>query len=103
MIEAMIDAHKEDPELYELLHSEVPHKAEGTRDFAVRLHSAFRLAIAARAHELRPDRDLDTVVFIVTQMVDALSHGAALSRPRGISLTTAKEATVRAVLSYVHS
>jgi len=38
MIDAMIDAHTPDPELYELLSSEVPHRAEGTRDFAVRLH-----------------------------------------------------------------
>ena len=45
MVEAMIEAHEGDPELYELLYTEVPHKAEGTRDFAVRLHGAFRLAI----------------------------------------------------------
>src|SRR6202044_3119398 len=49
MVEAMIDAHTPDPELYELLSTEVPHRVEGTRDFAVRLHSAFRLAIASRA------------------------------------------------------
>ena len=29
MIDAMIDAHTPDPELYELLSSEVPHRAEG--------------------------------------------------------------------------
>jgi AcrR family transcriptional regulator len=58
MVEAMIDAHTPDPELYELLSTEVPHRAEGTRDFAVRLHGAFRLAIASRAEELRPRRDL---------------------------------------------
>src|SRR5271168_2785812 len=45
MIEAMVDAHASDPELFELLLTEVPHRAEGTRDFAVRLHGAFRLAI----------------------------------------------------------
>ncbi len=61
MIEAMIDAHVPDPELYELLSTEVPHRAEGTRDFAVRLHGAFRLAIASRADELKTRRDLDTV------------------------------------------
>src|ERR1700744_1644087 len=32
MIEAMVEAHKGDPELYELLHNEVPHRVEGTRD-----------------------------------------------------------------------
>src|SRR5580704_11284669 len=101
MIEAMIDAHTPDPELYELLSSEVPHRAEGTRDFAVRLHGAFRLAIAARANELKTRRNLDTVVFVVTHMVDALSHGAVLRRPSRLSLAGAKEEAVRAVLAYL--
>lgn len=103
MVEAMVEAHLEDPELYVLLYSEVPHKAEGTRDFAVRLHSAFRLAIAARANELGTHRSLDTVVFVVTNMVEALSHGAVLRRPAGVSLAAAKEEAVRAVLAYLHA
>jgi AcrR family transcriptional regulator len=53
MVEAMVEAHATDPKLYELLLTEVPHRAEGTRDFAVRLHGAFRLAIASRVHELK--------------------------------------------------
>jgi len=42
MVEAMVDAHTTDPELYELLLTEVPRRAGGTRDFAVRLHGAFQ-------------------------------------------------------------
>jgi AcrR family transcriptional regulator len=103
MIEAMVEAHQNDPELYELLYNEVPHRVEGTQDFAARLHGAFRLALAARANELKSRRDLDTLVFVVTHMVESLSHAAALARPKGISLTTAKEEAVRAVLSYLHS
>ena len=103
MIEAMIDAHTPDPLLYELLSSEVPHRAEGTRDFAVRLHGAFRLAIASRADELKTRRDLDTVVFVVTHMVEALSHGAVLRRLPRLSLAAAKEEAVRAVLAYLHA
>ncbi len=103
MMEAMIEAHAADPELYELLLTEVPHRAEGTRDFAVRLHGAFRLAISARAHELRRRRNLDKVVFVVTHMVESLSHGAVLRRPRGLSLGAAKEEAMRAVLAYLRS
>jgi len=103
LVEAMIEAHTEDPELYELLLTEVPHRADGTRDFATRLHSAFRLAIAARAHELKKRRDLDKVVFIVTHMVESLSHGAVLRRPSNFSLADAKEEVVRAVLAYLRS
>lgn len=101
IVEAMIDAHAPDPALYELMLTEVPHRVEGTRDFAVRLHGAFRLAISAHAHELRKSLDLDKVVFVVTHMVESLSHGAVLRRPPGLSLADAREEIVSAVLAYL--
>jgi AcrR family transcriptional regulator len=103
LIEAMVDAHTADPELYDALFTEVPHRSEGTRDFSVRLHGAFRLAIASRSRELNPSRDLDKLAFVVTHMVDSLSHGAVLWRPAGLSLPAAKEEAVRAVLAYLRS
>jgi AcrR family transcriptional regulator len=103
MIEALVDAHTIDPELFELMSAEVPHRAGGTKDFASRLHSAFRLAIQARAHELKQGRDLDRVVFVVANMVDALAHAAALRRPAGVSLADAKAEITRAVLAYLHA
>jgi len=103
MVEGMIEAHATDPELHELLLTEVPHRADGTRDFAVRLHGAFRLAISSRGHELKRRRDLDKIVFIVTHMVEALSHGAVLRRPAGLSIEDAKEEVVRAVLAYLRA
>ena len=103
MVEAMIEAHEGDPKLCQLLYSEVPHKADGTRAFSVRLHGAFRLAIAAKSNELGTPRDLDTVAFVVTHMVEALSHGAVLRRPAGMSLADAREEAVRAVLAYLHA
>jgi AcrR family transcriptional regulator len=103
MIEAMVDAHTVDPELFELMATEVPHRADGTRDFATRLHGAFRLAIQSRAKELKKERDLDKVVFVVTNMVDALAHAAALRRPSGLSLAEAKAEITRAVLAYLRA
>src|SRR5580658_4614608 len=35
MIDGMIGAHRVDPELFELLQTEVPHRADGSADFAV--------------------------------------------------------------------
>lgn len=102
LVDAMVDAHKQDPELYDLLSSQVPHRAGGTRDFAVRLHGAFRLAIAAR-QELKKGHDPDSAAFVVTNMVEALSHAAALRRPHGLSLNDAKEEAVRAVLAYLNA
>jgi AcrR family transcriptional regulator len=103
MVEAMVEAHATDPELYELLMTEVPHRADGTRDFAVRLHGAFLLAISSRAHELKKGRDLNNVVFVVTHMVEALCHGAVLRRPARMSLKDAKEEIVRAILAYLRA
>ncbi len=103
MVEAMIEAHETDPEFYGLMMAEVPHRAEGTRDFAVRLHGAFRLAISSRVHELKRRRSLDKIVFVVTHMVESLSHGAVLRRPPGLSLASAKEEAVRAVLAYLRA
>src|ERR1700677_3123542 len=37
MIEAMVDAHIPDPELFQLMSTEVPHRADGTKDFVTRL------------------------------------------------------------------
>ena len=103
MIEGMIDAHSADPELYELLATEVPHRADGTRAFAQRLHGAFRLALSSRAHELKKGRDLDNRAFVVANMVDSLSHAALFQRPPRLSLSAAKAEAVRAVLAYLHS
>jgi AcrR family transcriptional regulator len=103
LVEGMVEAHETDPELYGLLFAEVPHRADGTQEFAVRLHGLFRMAIAARAHEaeMKRRRDLDKVVFVMTHMIDALSHGAVLRRPPGLSLAEAKEEAVKAVLAYL--
>jgi len=40
---------------------------------------------------------------MVTQMVDALSHGAVLRRPPGVTLEAARKETVRAVLAYLRA
>jgi AcrR family transcriptional regulator len=103
MIEAMIDAHTKDPELHQLLLAEVPHRADGTRDFAVRMHGAFLLAISSRADELAKNRDPDKLAFVVTHMVESLSHGAVFRRPPHLSLTQATSEIMRAVLTFLHA
>jgi AcrR family transcriptional regulator len=108
IVDAMIDAHVNDPELYELLATEVPHRADGMQPFSVRLHDAFKLAIASRTHELGPaalkkSRNLDKLVFVFTHMVESLSHGALFRRPPNLSLSEAKSEAVRAILAYLHA
>jgi AcrR family transcriptional regulator len=103
MVEGMIDAHVRDPKLYEMLFQEVPHKADGTQDFAVRLHGAFLLAISARARELKKGRDPEKLAFVVAHMIDSLSHGVLFRRPPGVSVEAAKAESIRAVLAYLRS
>ena len=101
LIDAIIDAHTADPALCELLSTQIPHRPGGSQDFALRLHGAFRLALAGHAGELSPHRDLDLTVFVVTHMVDSLCHGAVLRRPPAITLAAAKQEAIRAILGYL--
>lgn len=98
IVDALVDAHAVDPELHELLASEVPHGARGAHAFEARLAAAFRIALAARREELPPATDLERLLFVVPVVVDALAHAAALSRPRTLSQAAAKEEAVQATL-----
>lgn len=106
IVDAMIHAHVADPELYALLATEVPHRADGSQPFAVRLHDTFKLAIASRMQELGPEalkkgRNLDRLVFVLTHMVESLCHGALFRRPATVSLAEAKSEATRAILAYL--
>lgn len=103
MVDGMVEAHAPDPELFQLLQTQVPHRANGTRDFALRLEGAFRLALASHMDELGKTAKLDTMVFVVGNLVDALTHGILLRRPRGLSLAKAQEEVTRAILAYIHA
>jgi AcrR family transcriptional regulator len=103
MMEALVDAHAKDPELYQALMRQVPHRTDSSREFAVRLHGVFRLAIASRRDSRRRRQDPDKQAFVVAHMVDALSHGVILRRPQGLSLEVAKEEAIRAVLTYLRA
>jgi AcrR family transcriptional regulator len=101
LVEAITDAHVPDPELYELLSTEVPHRAHGNRGLARRLNGALRLALASRLPKIRNSTALEKVLFIVSNMIDGLAHAAVLSRPAGLSLASAKEESVRAIMAYL--
>jgi AcrR family transcriptional regulator len=103
LVDAMVEAHATEPEFFQRLQKEVPHRAGGTRDFSVRLHGVFRLAIAARARELKRGIDLDTAAFVVIHMVESLCHGAVLRRPARLSLASAKKEIAKAVLAYLRA
>jgi AcrR family transcriptional regulator len=101
LIDGMVEAHTVDPELSELLSSEVPHRADGTIEFSIRFHEAFRAALAPHARSLGRNIGLDTRAFVMTNMVESLGHAIVLRRPRGLSLATAKAESCKAILAYL--
>lgn len=101
LVDGMIDTHNMDPELSNLLQSEVPHRAEGTRDFSLRLHGCFRDALASHAKYIGGNLSADLRAFFLATMVDALGHATVLRRPNGISLHRAKTEMQRALLAYL--
>jgi AcrR family transcriptional regulator len=103
MIDGMIAAHEVNPELFELLQTEVPHHADGSADFAVRLQEDFRAALAPHDKTSGIKTRPSTRSFFVATMVDALSHAIVLRRPRGLSLRQARHECCRAILAYLHS
>jgi AcrR family transcriptional regulator len=103
LVLALIEAHAADAELHELLATQVPHGADGARDFETRLRGAFRLAISSRGPARRAPKDLERMLFVLPHMVEALAHGVALRRPPRLSLGAAKKEAVRAVLAYLRS
>ena len=103
LVEAMIEVHAVDPVLHELLSTGAPHGAEVAHDFEKRLHGTLRLAIASRSKESAIPGDIERKLFVLTQMIEALSHGVVLRRPLRMSLAAAKEEAVRAVLLYLHA
>jgi AcrR family transcriptional regulator len=103
LLDGMIEAHTVDPELSELLHSEVPHGADGTVEFSIRFQEAFRNALAPHVRRFARRIDLDTRAFVMANMVDALGHAVVLRRPRGLSLAGAKSESCQAILAYLAS
>ena len=103
LLEGMIETHAADPKLDALLQSEVPHRADGSVEFAVRLNEVFLDALAPHAKALGGRTDLRTRVFVMAHMIDSLGHAIVLHRPRGLSLEAAKREACKAILAYLSS
>jgi AcrR family transcriptional regulator len=103
LLEAIVDAHAPDPELFQLLHTDVPHRADGARQLEGRLRGVLRLALSGRLGELKRPSELEKTLFVVAHMLDSLSHAVVLGRPPQLSLGAAKEEAVRAILAYLRA
>lgn len=103
LIDGMIEAHAINPELSELLQSQVPHRVDRTVEFSIRFQEPFRAALAPHAGCFGRKIDLETRAFVTTNMVDALGHAIVLRRPHGLSLRKARAEACKAILAYLVS
>ena len=101
LVEGMVAAHAMDPELHELLLTELPHRTDPVRQERVR--AAYRFALEPRARPGEKPRDVERVLYVVTLMVEALVHGAVFGRPARLSVAAVTEEAVRAVLAYLEA
>ena len=100
LIAALVDTHAPDPELFALLDVEVPHRTTSAQSLQTRLRNALRLALGARGDGRR---EVERTLFVVAHMIDGLTHGAVLDRPKSLSLAAAKDEIVKAVTAYLRS
>jgi AcrR family transcriptional regulator len=99
LMQALIEAHEADPELYVLLEAELPQGGAPARTLHHRLRRALRRALAA--HTANVGYELEATAFVVTHMLDSLAHGAVLNRPSRVSLRGARQASLQAILRYL--
>jgi len=99
LLDGMIEVHGADPELAMLLDSEVPHRANKSGEFSIRLHDFFRKVLAPHARSLGGVVELDMRAFLFANMLESLGHAVVLRRPRALSLRSARAIASRAILS----
>jgi len=103
LLEAMVEAHARDHELYTLLLLELPQDAAGDDGLDQRLGQALRLALAAHGAEMDEARDVERLVFVLRALLESLAHAVALRRPPGVSRQAALDEAARVLRSYVGS
>ncbi len=102
-MDGMIEVHTSDVELAALLDSEVPHRADGTREFSLRLHEPLRRALAPHAKSLGGATKLDLRAFLLGNMLEVFGHAVVLRRPRLLSLRNARIEACKAILACLRS
>jgi AcrR family transcriptional regulator len=95
----MIEVHSRDAELAALLDSEVPNRADGAREFSLRLHQPLRNALAPHAEILGGVVKLDLRAFLLGNMLEAFGHAVVLRRPRMLSQRYASIEASKAILA----
>ncbi len=101
LVEAIVAEHARDAELYDLLFAQSTEHTMTDVAHEERVRSAFRHALGdVRAKD---SHHLDCTLFVLMNMVESLTHGAVLRRPPHLSLASATDAAVNAVVAYLRA
>jgi AcrR family transcriptional regulator len=103
LLDGMVEAHTADPELSELLQSEVPHHSDDSVEFSIRFHEEFCAALAPHLSALGKRSDIGIRAFVMANLLEALGHAIMFRRPRGLSLARANLESRKAILAYLTS
>lgn len=101
-VELMIDAHRVDPKLHRVFVEQMPRvgdlkRIESVQDRGIALAHAY---LTLHADEIRP-KDLDLAAFIVVMTIEAVTHGAVLTKPELIGRPALVDEATALVVRYL--
>ena len=103
-VELMIDAHRIDPELHRVFVEQIPRfgdlaRIESVQERGVALARAY---LGAHAAELRI-ADPDLAAFLLVTTVEAVTHGAVISKPELLRSTALVDETTDLLVRYLRA
>ena len=103
LIEGLLAAHRVDPDLHRVFVEELPRIAtfERIHQLEQETLALVRAYIEVRLPDLKKERNLDTVAFVIVHAVEAVTHGVVLFRPDLLEDRTFVDEIVRLVVRYV--
>ncbi len=102
VVQAMVDAHKVDPRLHRVLMEQVPRVGALKRlgEIDDRALALIRNYLELRAAEIRPT-NLRLAAFMLTSIVEAVTHGAVLLHPEYLAEGELVDETTDVIVRYL--
>jgi AcrR family transcriptional regulator len=102
VVQAMIDAHRVNPKLHRVLMEQVPRVGSLKRlsELDDRVLAMIRVYLELRKAEIRPT-NLKLVAFMLTSIVEAVTHGAVLMHPEYLVDAELVDETTEVIMRYL--
>jgi AcrR family transcriptional regulator len=102
VIRVMIEAHRIDPRLHQVLVEQVPRLGRLQRIEELENHSRslIRAYLESRRDEIRP-KNVDLAAFLMAHVVEAITHGAVLHEPALLESEELLDETTDLVVRYL--